>query len=157
MDQQENNLAEWTESEVPATTLAQMDTMIATLSQKRAEHKAAKAEADRILAEVEEAEKLVISALKSNGKTKYELEGVGLVYISFRDSFTTPKTNEQKIALFNYIKSKHGPDVLMGLTSINSMTLNSWAKKEIESDPTLQIPGLESPTSTEILNFRKKD
>ncbi len=156
MENQETDMSEWMDTPAQAMTLDQMDQLVQALNQKRAEHKAAKEAASKIHGELEEVEKSVINALKSNGKSKYELEGVGLVYISSKDMFTTPKTNEQKIALFNYIKAKHGPEALIGLTSINSQTLNSWANKEIETDPTLQIPGLEAPTSVETLNFRKK-
>ncbi len=133
-----------------------MDALVQSLKLKREEHSKAKEEAAKIYHELEEAEKSVINALKASGKSKYELEGVGLVYISHKETYPTPKTNEQKTLLFNYIKAKHGPDALMSMVSINHNTLNSWAAKEVEADPMLQLPGLESPTATETLNFRKK-
>lgn len=98
-------------------------------------------------------EKKVLAALKAKGKTKYEVEGVGRVNIIMKETYETPKTNEQKIALFNYIKSKYGPDVLMSMTSINHQTLNSWCNKEIDSDPSVKIPGLNPPTSDEQVRF----
>lgn len=97
-----------------------------------------------------------MNALKANGRTKFEAEGIASVRIQSKDMFTTPKTQEQKEALFEYIRTKHGADALLGLLSIHSGTLNSWANKEIDSDPTLQIPGLEAPTSVETLYFTKK-
>jgi hypothetical protein len=150
------NLQEWAESQQNSISLEQMDSLVAALKQKRDEHTKAKEAATKIYHELEEAEKSVINALKSSGKSKYELEEVGLVYISHKETYTTPKTNEQKTELFNFIKAKHGPDALMSMVSINHQTLNSWAAKEVEADPLLTIPGLELPTATETLNFRKK-
>ncbi len=98
----------------------------------------------------------VIGALKANGRTKYEAEGVGLVYISSKETYETPKTAEQKLALYDYIKNKYGEAVLIAMQGINHQTLNSWANKETEADPTLRIPGLLDPTSEETLNLRRK-
>ena len=130
--------------------------MVQKLKEKRDAHKEAKEAAAKIYKDLEEAEKEVLNALKASGKNKYELEGVGLVYIAHKTTYTTPKTNEDKTKLFNYIKDKHGPDALMSLVSINHQSLNSWANKETENDPLLEIPGLEAPTAAEILNFRSK-
>ena len=155
MQETEVDLSEWTDQSAQIT-LEQMDQLVEDLSTKRAVHTKAKEEAAKLYAELVEAEQKLVGALKASGKTKYEKEGVGLVYISHKTTWTTPKTNEQKISLFNYIKAKHGADALMGLTSINHQTLNSWANKETEADPLVQIPGLELPTTQETLNFRSK-
>lgn len=133
-----------------------MDQLVQDLRAKREKHKVAKEVAAAIYTELEAAENMVIGALKSSGKSKYEAEGVGLVYISHKTSYTTPKSNEEKQALFDYIKAKNGPAALMSLVSINHATLNSWANKETEDNPLLEIPGLQQPTATETLNFRAK-
>lgn len=155
-EQDPNDLSQWSDQS-QSITLEQMDELVANLAAKRKAHAAAKAEATERYKELAEAENLLIGALKASGKKKYEMDGVGLVYISHKDTFPTPKTNEEKIALFNYIKQKYGPDVLMNMSGINHQTLNSWAKKEIEADPLVKIPGLGLPTTEEQLNFRSKE
>lgn len=93
--------------------------------------------------------------LKAAGRRKYEAEGVGLVYITEDTSFTTPKTTEDKNKLFHYIEQKYGKEVLDSMLSIHSAKLNSWATKEIETDPTLKIPGLQDPVIEETISLRK--
>lgn len=127
------------------------------MRQLRRAYEDKKAEATLAHNELEEAEKVLKNLLKASGKTKYEAEGIGLAYIVTKETFPTPKTNQQKTELFNYIKGKYGPDTLMSLVGVNHNTLNSWAKKELEADPLVEIPGLDQPTSEEILHFRKKD
>lgn len=155
MTEETQDLSAWSDQS-QSITLEQMDELINQLAAKREAHAKAKEVAAEIYKELTEAENKLIGALKASGRKKYELEGVGLAYISFKDTFATPKTNQEKIALFNYIKEKYGPDSLMGMTSINHQTLNSWAKKEIEDNALVKIPGLGLPTTEEILNFRRK-
>lgn len=150
------DLSEWAEQSTQSISLEQMDQLVQSLKAKREKHKEAKEAAAKIYEELEEAEKAVIGALKSSGKSKYEAEGVGLVYISHKTTYSTPKTIDDKTKLFNYIKGKHGNDALMTLVSINHQSLNSWANKETEENPLLEIPGLDQPTATETLNFRTK-
>lgn len=117
------------------------------------EAKAASTEAHNY---VEEVEHKVMNALKLNGRTKYEVEGVGLVYTSSKEVYTTPKTTSDKKALFGYIKDKYGPETLMSMLGINHQTLNSWANKETETGEIMEIPGLAQPTEAITLSFRRK-
>lgn len=137
------------------TTLEQLDQLISDLRWARDEYDAKKAQATEAYKALELIETKVINTLNANKKTKYELEGVASVSLSFKESYTTPKTIEQKNALFNYIKGKYGPDALMGMVSINSQTLNAWAGRESEAG-VMSIPGLEAPTATETLSVRRK-
>ena len=148
---------EWMPQEKVEISVTEMDKLIQQLSEKRKEYEASKrASADKYR-ELEELETLVTNTLKTAGRSKYEAEGVAAVDIRVRESFTTPKSVEDKTRLFNYIKNKYGADTLLTMTSINHATLNSWASKEIEADPGLQIPGMQAPTATEILYFRSKE
>lgn len=149
---------EWSEpqEQTSSMTFEEMDNLVQQYHQARLKVEAASAAKKELDQAKQDLEDKVIQALKSSGKTSYTLEGVGSVGVSYRDSFVTPKTNEDKRKLFDYIKSKYGDDYLTKLLGINSNTLNGWAKSEIEADPGLTIPGLEAPTSNEILSFRKK-
>lgn len=150
----ENN--EWGLAQSAPTQIADMDHLIQKLQTHRAEYDAAKKLSADAYHRLEEVEKEVINALKANNRTKFEAEGVALVYITTKEVYTTPKTPEQKDEFFGYIRSKYGPEVLTGMLSVNHQTLNSFANKETEADPTLNIPGLDAPTSVETLTFRRK-
>jgi len=146
----------WDTAEVPMDqmTLEQMDQLIIQLKEARTEYDAKKkilTEAGNVLEEIEQK---IVAALKANNRTGYGVDGIGKVSYYIKESFTTPKTNEAKAQLFDYIQGKYGEDVLTTMISINSQTLNSWANKESEAG-VMQIPGLDAPTGKEILSFRK--
>jgi hypothetical protein len=148
---------EWMPNEpTQQTSLAEMGLLIQKLQAARDSYEAAKKASNAKYQELEEVEKEVMNTLKANGRTKFEEEGVGLAYIVQKEIYATPKTIDQKQALFEYIRQKYGPETLTNMLSINHQSLNSWCNKEVEAEPTLQIPGLDQPTSVETLNFRRK-
>lgn len=101
----------------------------------------------------------IIAYLKEADLKSFSVPGIGSVTKKDNFSFKTPKTLEEKEALFNYIKDKYGEDVLKSKLSINSVHLNAWAKEELENhqdDPLFSIPGLGEPTHYETLSFTKK-
>lgn len=150
------DLEQWDNATVTeGVTLEQMDQLIKDLRAKRDEYDDKKAIATAAYNELDEMETKVINALNANKRSKYEVEGVASVSISHKESYTTPKTLDSKQKLFDYIKSKYGPDALMGMVGINSATLNAWANKESEAG-VMEIPGLEAPTATETLSLRRK-
>lgn len=155
---QENQMNEWMpEVQAQPENIQQMDGLIKKLSEARRVYEVAKKESAKVYHQLEETQKEVINALKVNGRTKFECEGVALVQIRSKDVFETPKSHEQKKGLFDYIFKKYGEETLTNMLSINHQTLNSWANSEIENDPGLTLPGLNQPTSVETLYFTKKD
>ena len=154
----DDKLQQWEESLSPETTpitLEQMDALLKKYSEDRAAYEAKKKEASDLYKVVEASEKMLMNALRTANRGKYEVEGVGMAYIVEKEAYTVPKSNEDKTLLFNYIKDKYGPEVLMTMVGINFQTLNSWANQEVESG-VMQIPGLAQPTMQESLSFRKK-
>lgn len=101
-------------------------------------------------AALDAAEAELLDKLKEVGKTKYHVDGIGSVSKVSRISFKTPKSPDDKKKLFAYIDEKYGPEVLMGMLSINSQSLNSFFKEASECPP-----GLEAPTSMEYLKFSR--
>ncbi len=151
----QEDLTAWLPATSP-TSLEEMDTLVKDLADARRKHSEAKDIATDLWHKMEDIEQKVISALRANGKTKYEAEGVALVSVRIKDMFSTPKDIADKSALYAYIQGKYGAETLTSMLAIHSATLNSWANKEIESDPGLQIPGLALPTSVETLYFSAK-
>lgn len=156
--QEQNQLDQWqAEAAEPqsATTMAEMDRLIAEYKAVREDYEAKKKISNEAHARLEDVEAKVIASLKANHRSKYPVDGLGTAYIINKETYTTPKNNDDKSKLFAYIDGKYGRDVLTSLLSINSQTLNSWANKESESG-VMQIPGLEAPTLKESLGFRKE-
>ena len=155
--QEQMNLDEWTygQQDTQTVTLEQMDDLVIKLRDARDFHDSKKKEASSAHADLEVIEKLVINTLNANKRTSYAVDGVASISLSYRESFTTPKTPESKTMLFNYMRDKYGQDVLLSYQSINSAALNSWAKQESAAG-VMVIPGLEAPTATEILTVRRK-
>lgn len=137
------------------TTLEQMNQLVGTLSSMKEEYDKAKKAATEKYEEYQEQRKIILNTLRANGKRKYEAEGIGLVYITEDSSFTTPKTPEDKAALFHWIEEKYGGEFLTNMLSIHSAKLNSFASEELEGDPLLKIPGLAEPVIEETVTFRR--
>ncbi len=100
----------------------------------------------------------IMTKLKEVGNTSY-VSKFGRASIKTSLSYRTPKDAQAKKALFDYIKAK-GEDVYMSLLSVNSQTLNAWAKQELANAIEagtfpFSIPGLDEPIPYETISFRK--
>lgn len=155
MSEEQINL--WDEpedKEVPGDKLELLDRTIKDLRVAREKKEAAEAQYNIESANCKVIEDKLMGLLKAVGRDSFKTPGIGTASITHRQNFQTPKTGEDKVELFTYIKNKYGEEVLRSMISIHSATLNSWAKKELEAGA-LVIPGLGQPTSTEIIAFRK--
>lgn len=137
-----------------AVSTEELDALVRQLDSTWAEVERTKKIAAEARAVYDEVELKVLELLKQAKKTKYPVDGLGTVSITSRFQVRTPKSIEDKSALFKYISEHHGQDGLLGLLSINSQTLNSFVKQEKETNPLVEIPGLEAPTIVEGLSFR---
>jgi hypothetical protein len=141
------------------STLIELEDLVQKLSLVK-EHLSELAAQEKDVQEIRrDLETQIMQHLKDAGTTGY-LSKHGRVDIRSSMSFKTPKDNEQKKALFDYIKA-YGDDVYLSLLSVNSQTLNAWAKTEIEYATKegkfpFAIPGLDEPISYETIAFRKK-
>lgn len=106
---------------------------------------------------LEKLEMKVLSYLKDMNRTNYP-SAYGTVGIMRRTSVTTPKTPEDKAALFEYLRAKGLYESMVG---VNSQTLNSFYRQELEIAEAegrvadFRIPGLGEPTISETVTFRK--
>lgn len=136
-------------------TLKEMDAIVQTYTQARLAYEEAKKRSNDLYAELTHYEGIMINALTSNGKTNYSVDGVGTISVVTTESYKTPKDIESKTKLFNYVKQKYGSEALLNMTNIHSATLNAWANQEAASG-VMSIPGLDQPTVTESIRFRRK-
>jgi hypothetical protein len=137
---------------------AELDALASEYNKKRLEYEGAKAISNDLHAHMESAKFELIKLLQAAGKTKYEAEGVGKITLVEKLSVTTPKTLEDKAALFGWLKVKFGEDYLAYL-SINHQTLNSLYNQELKEVAELgaefNVPGLEPATTNTELRFSK--
>jgi len=111
--------------------------------QSKAEYKA---KADAIQEALEEAE-----------MQQHKVPGVALVSLRSRLSVQTPKTNEEKEALFGWLRDK---GIFLDKVSINSRTLNSLYQAEYEAQlesgvADWRMPGVGEPVVDNTLSLRK--
>jgi hypothetical protein len=143
------------ETPVSTVTLQQMDDLVKQYAEARSKYDEAKAESNKAHAELQALEGQLVQTLSVNGKTSYNVDGVGSLSVVTLESYKTPKDAEAKKNLFKYIQQKYGQESLTNMLSIHSATLNSWANQEAQSG-VMSIPGLDQPTVTESLRFRRK-
>jgi hypothetical protein len=104
-----------------------------------------------------EVEAQLLSALDELGKSRWDIAGIGTISTVDKWSYKTPKTPEQKHLFFEYLKLKN---VFEEIVSVNSQTLNAFAKREMEiardeGKTDFSIPGLEEPTLYKTVSLRK--
>jgi len=138
-----------------SVTLAELDNHIKELLELEKKYTEAKKVAYDINIEVEKKENFILGLLSAINRNSYEAEGLAKITKCVRTSYKVPKDTNNKKELFKYIEDKYGDETLMGLVTINSMTLNSWANREIAEDNVSFIPGLEAPTSNEYIQIRR--
>jgi len=95
-----------------------------------------------------------LDLLKSAGKTNWNVDGLGKCSEYERTTYQTPKSAEDKKALAKYIQDKYGKESFWNLFSVNSQTLNSWVKEELQ-DTEQMIPGLSEPSTIKKLRLTR--
>ena len=136
--------------------LLKFDNLCDDLADKKIQIKAHEAEKKRISGEVRGLEEQIITYLESLSKTKHNTAR-GLFYIKTRSTYATPKDPESREAFFNYLKSR---EVFDDLISVNSSTLNAFAKQELDiaienGDDDFEMPGLGDPHMQQSIVFKK--
>lgn len=99
----------------------------------------------------------IIEELQSLGVNSFK-SGGGTVSLVTRYSVRTPKEPEDKEALFEYLRSK-GDDVYYHYVSVNSQSLQSFYKAELEQakeagDFDFKVPGVGEPVASVTLQRR---
>lgn len=104
-----------------------------------------------------EIEKSIQSYLEFYGKDKY-VAANGTVDVRTKLSFRTPKTEEQKRAYFDALKSRYGEDIYWQQMTVNSVSLNSFLKAEwenaLQEGKEFNMPGIESPTEFKTVHLK---
>ena len=102
----------------------------------------------------------VVKIMHASDLEKQHMPGFGTLSIRKKHSVKVPKDQAAKDLLFTYIEKGKGPEVLAGLLTIPSNTLNSFWKEEYElavarGDLEWNMPGLAEPEMYERLAMTK--
>jgi hypothetical protein len=139
-------------------TTSELDTLLVNIVAARKAHDEAKEKASEAYEVRQRLEKELTEKLIAAGKAQWRVDGVGLASIVDSTSVQTPKTAEERKALFEYIKTTYGEEAAFTKFSINAQTLNGFYKAELEAaqDASLfSLPGVGEPVSTKEFRFRK--
>lgn len=153
----ENNVTQ-NQEPVNPSTLSEMEKLVEGLFNAKEALEQLAAQEKELQSARRDLENKIMSKLKEVGNTTY-VSKFGRASIKTSLSYKIPKDIESKKKLFEYIKNK-GEDVYNSLLSVNSQTLNAWAKAENQHAADngifpFEIPGLDEPISYETISFRK--
>lgn len=140
-----------------STTIQEMEQIVQEIAELRSQEAQASLAKKGITEKLEAAELKMITILTEAGIPSFRGSS-GLVSISHRTSVKTPKTLEDREKFFSYLKER---GVYDSMISVNSQTLNSFYKSEIElaqqeGRDGFEVPGLNEVTIQETLSFRKE-
>ena len=145
------------ETPLDAQNLAEFDKLCASVFKLKAEISEQEKAIDEQKAELEARQAQVMAIMKKHGKEKYIVDGYGTLSIQKNFGWTVPQDLEAKQAFFGYLREK---GVLWELVNVNSRTLNSFCKAELEiakerGDVEWNPPGLKQPSLVEKISMRK--
>jgi hypothetical protein len=127
------------------------------LFQARKEFDEAQAIADEKSKKVEELKYKVLSIMEEAGLENQSIAGYGKIFVQNRFTVSFPKDPEKKGKFFEYLQNK---GIFEDMVSVNSQTLNSWYKAEMEAaveagNADFRISGLDEPKLVKTLAMRK--
>lgn len=99
----------------------------------------------------------ILNGMEQSETDKISLDGIGTVYKIDRFTVQTPKSIDDKKALFEYFEER---GIFNEMVSVNSQTLNAFYKEENEAalkrgDVDFKLPGVGEPKLSQSLGFRK--
>ena len=122
---------EWMEAASESVDLETMDALIKESVDAWALVDKAKEEHSIVYKKAMDVDDKILLLLKKSGKSKYFVDDIGTMSITQRSQVTVPKDRKSKEAFFNYLKSL-GEDVFYLLATVNSQSLNSWYKEQLD-------------------------
>lgn len=110
----------------------------------------------RVEEECRQQEQDILAIFNTHCMDKY-FSKLGTIYKRVKFSVKTPKTEDDRKAFFDYLKTRGMFDDLI---SVNSQTLNAWYQSELQNvkdngGDFLEVPGLNEITTYENVILRK--
>ena len=141
------------ESPTNDITIGELRKLCERYREARTEKTQKDSESKAIGVEISILEQKILEQLNEHGMKNFTGD-FGMVIRSNQVSVKQPSTDSSKRLFYDYLKSVGAYD---GLISINSRTLTSWVRKEIDAskNPEWVPPGLEKPEKFETISLRK--
>jgi hypothetical protein len=147
-----------TEEEIADVDLGQFEKQCKELFDLDAKIEVEESKVKELKAQAEVMKDSVMAIMKKYKKDKYPVTGCGTIKISKKWSWKIPQNMEAKEKFFKFLKKK---GIFMELVSVNSQTLNSFCKAELEiakqrGDVDWNPDGLEAPNMIEKIQLSSK-
>lgn len=140
--------------------IKELQDKIRKLKDERDQYDAMKRTLDQIGSSCDALEAEILAHFEESNMTSFRVDGVALISVTEKLSVKTPKTPEEKIAFFNYLKETKGDEVMLHYQTVNSISLNSFYKAEMDTKSPeeklcFNMPGIGAPTLSKKLSVRK--
>lgn len=146
------------EKELSTTSIADLQHMVKTLSEKRKHYDDEKTKLSALNAEVEELESKILSVLQESNQSKFSVDGIGTVskVKKYQVSFPKDEENANKLRQF-CLEQGYSDKLTVNYQALNSLYNSIKEEKEMrgELDFTDVIPGVGEPVVRETLSLRK--
>lgn len=162
------NLNDEVQEEVPAVdfkdrdysemTLAEITEKVNKCFEKQMEYKVADKAAKALYHELGNLEAEVIAILEQHERNDFKTDQGSFSY-SYRESWATPKTTDEKQAFAKYLEEKYGKEMFWATFGVNSRSLGSFCNQELAEEEKkgnlgFQIPGIRRETSSATASLR---
>ena len=133
-----------------------LDELQQNVFNKRAQYEEASDKAKEIKKELEQLQDNLIGELEALDRVSHKTS-TGTVSYRYDETFRVPKGEESRQLFFGYLRDK---GIFDDMITVNSKTLNSYAKEEAEVEEKngnydFQIPGLEKSPPRLIVSLRR--
>lgn len=153
-------MSEWEEPKAPdaEVSLADMETKIELMLLRKKEYEEAKEKADALWATFSEAQYEVMNLLEQTGRNVFISNTGKRITMVESMSVPTPKTPEEKVAFFDFLKNTEGEEFANAYLSVNSKSLqslyNELSEKYAAKGEVLNLPGVGQPVASKRLQIR---
>lgn len=155
-----SGINEWDSIETPKEiSIKEMELELTELKSLKEKYKKANDAAKEANAQMKEQEAKIIDMLKASGQKTFIAGGIGRATLVDKLSVKTPKSIDEKRALFNWIKDNLGEETRDAYMTVSSASLNKFYQEQNDlaaaRGEVLEIDGLEPPSSVTTLSFKK--
>ncbi len=145
----------WEEITVEEVSVDELDNLTRAYLEARDDYDKKKKISNEADTVCKEKARQLTNLLEKAGKKNWEIEEGKAITVE-KWQFTTPKDVASKQAFSKWLQEKHGKESFWEMFGINSMSLNSFLKQEIENNPEERFPGIEDPTHSTSIQFRRR-
>jgi hypothetical protein len=153
MDQYEREIATLA-GDVRDISVAEIEQRISDLFQLQQDYRDADRKAKDLWNLIKDEQERLATILESHGKSKYVSEH-GTVSYKYVSTYKVPKDDDSRAAFFAHLREK---GIYDSMITVNSRTLNSWAKAEEAAHPEdidFQIPGIDKGDPELVVSMTK--